>query len=673
MSRTINTNRKILEAWEKPGNSGGCIGVITTSYNFDGNHFEENCLSAFLGLDTEIENDGDLFLYDLDMRLSEVTVMAFVDHAFTKGKRNLRWGLYPVVVPFGIQHAKVSILVWEKHVRVIIGSANITKDGHRINHEIFSQIDYSIDTGFDLKILDDVIIFIQQVTKDYAKGLTNKINAQLNRLLNQAKKIAEKENNPDFEADFEGRFLPIWPNGQNLLEQIDQFWSSNRKASLIEIESPFFDQSQIKNTPYREIWKYMMERGDAHVAYRLDFEIDEKGKKIIIPAPEELFKSKPKRESTRIDLNPLVKDQNQQIRPHHAKSYLYHHESKFLAVIGSSNFTRKGTGVSSQSNIEANIAFLNKSATSKSHEQLVSLFPNDDFEIHEYDDYEKVYSDRNDPSELEGSALIYPDFVKGLYYERQDQDGFLKLMLSENHTEFTLLDPSGVKIVLRNSLPHEYICSLSDTLPFPEYTITWGDQKRYSLQVLIEEPSCIPHSKDLLNLTVDEVLSVLRSNLPLQKAIMNIIRRRKEASDQSSTGFYNPLKEINNSGFILQRTRKSIWLIGSLKSYLESHCISLESFKYRINGPVGLRSVIKLIQAGLEKTSEEWSFILVEMYRELKSIQFNSKTDLILINEMKLILNEEINSLKYIIIELIPTLHPSFQHYAKKVIEGEAV
>ena len=134
---------KLLDAWLPPEDAGAPIGCVATSFTFDAAFFEDECLSRFLGLETDARETPTANLIEREEELSKVTcAAALVDQHHARGLRNLRWDLLSARLPQGILHAKVSLLLWNQHARLIVASANLTEPGYRLNHEVFTVLDY---------------------------------------------------------------------------------------------------------------------------------------------------------------------------------------------------------------------------------------------------------------------------------------------------------------------------------------------------------------------------------------------------------------------------------------------------------------------------------------------------------------------------------------------------
>ena len=67
----MSDSRKLLDAWLPPEGAGRAVACLATSFTFDPDFFEEDCLSRFLGLDWKRGEGDDLaFLIEQEERLA---------------------------------------------------------------------------------------------------------------------------------------------------------------------------------------------------------------------------------------------------------------------------------------------------------------------------------------------------------------------------------------------------------------------------------------------------------------------------------------------------------------------------------------------------------------------------------------------------------------------------
>jgi hypothetical protein len=122
---------------------GKPVACLATTYTFSAELLETDLLPRFLGLEFDPAGRVPSFVVEREEALSQITSTVLVDQAKVDVRQTtLRWDQVPVRVPRGIQHAKVTLLAWERLVRLIVGSANLTVPGYRHNREVAGMLDF---------------------------------------------------------------------------------------------------------------------------------------------------------------------------------------------------------------------------------------------------------------------------------------------------------------------------------------------------------------------------------------------------------------------------------------------------------------------------------------------------------------------------------------------------
>src|SRR3546814_16503223 len=127
---------RLLDLWQPPDEAGAAVGCLATSFTFEADFFVDDCLTRFLGL-TRVQGEGDTTsdvarMLDEEDRLSEAQISVLVDRSCVPDTRNLRWDLLPVDLGRGsLLLAKVAVLMWERHTRVLLGADHIPSAGPR--------------------------------------------------------------------------------------------------------------------------------------------------------------------------------------------------------------------------------------------------------------------------------------------------------------------------------------------------------------------------------------------------------------------------------------------------------------------------------------------------------------------------------------------------------------
>src|SRR3546814_7779435 len=97
-------------------------------------------------------------MLDEEDRLSEAQISVLVDRSCVPDKRNLRWDLLPVALGRGrLLHAKVAVLMWERHTRVLLGSANLPSAGYRRQIETVTAFDVEPGCGLPEPLLRSLV------------------------------------------------------------------------------------------------------------------------------------------------------------------------------------------------------------------------------------------------------------------------------------------------------------------------------------------------------------------------------------------------------------------------------------------------------------------------------------------------------------------------------------
>jgi hypothetical protein len=129
-------NRKLIR-WLVPDPKCGQIkGLLATTYELDPDFLETDFLPSVLGLTSRTAWTTRIAM---EKRLSEMETRAVIlteARRYRGRPRSLQLEIVPAVSPRGSSlHAKVTVIVFERAVRLLVGSANLTERGYRKNRE----------------------------------------------------------------------------------------------------------------------------------------------------------------------------------------------------------------------------------------------------------------------------------------------------------------------------------------------------------------------------------------------------------------------------------------------------------------------------------------------------------------------------------------------------------
>jgi hypothetical protein len=161
-NKKASSTEAMLDLWRPPQSAGDPIGCLATTYTFHPGLFDEQCLGRFLDIESEPDREDLAFLLERESRLGGVYAGVLVDHTQAGVEHSLRWDVLRVQPKSGKQHAKLSLLVWNHHVRIIVASANLTESGYRFNHEVAGTVDLAPEDA-NHQMLAEAIVFLRRL------------------------------------------------------------------------------------------------------------------------------------------------------------------------------------------------------------------------------------------------------------------------------------------------------------------------------------------------------------------------------------------------------------------------------------------------------------------------------------------------------------------------------
>ena len=584
-------------------------------------------MSRFLAMETDPDEDGPLYLIEREEKLSQVIcTSALVDQHHCRGPRSLRWDLLSVRLSRGILHAKVSLMVWSRTVRVLITSANLTEDGYRRNLEVFGVFDYREGGNHPIDLLYKAIDFLH-VCADHARTQTQLVSPPLERvqaLLDRVRLTPLDWGISDEDSRRKGMAAyPVFvqPGGPHVLESMSRLWPHNVPPVGAHVISPFFDPPDAPNLPAKEIWKRLRKRGNAWVFFYLDAEEGLEGN-VVVHAPESLIKAEPNgRPGVETRVHRLDVEGT---RPLHAKGISFKDERWSLFMIGSSNFTCAGLGLPSVRNLEANVAFcVDSNKQPQAAESLDSAIPPNLALDLATVKWEGSLESEDDPP---GEEAVLPD-VFGTATYMVDKEGQASVEFSFSGVPqpgWSITQEDEEKIFLTEKewtrAGQEMTVKLKWTpiRPPSGFWVSWENNSgRAWWPVNVESLKTLPPPDELKSLSLEILIDILTSARPLYRVLSDYLKRRKDLKGLPSAEIlFDPHKRVDTSRFLLQRTRRISWALSALRERLERPVATEEGLQWRFNGPVGVRALITaLLNEG--QSQEERTFLLSELALEL--------------------------------------------------------
>src|SRR5258708_4007795 len=166
MNRDGDLDRRKMMDWVRPDIAahGTVIGMLATTFEFDPTFFDSDYLPTFLGLGAwEDTSWSNRVAMQRALAQTEATVVMMDARRFRGRPRSLHIEHMPLVGPGGMKlHAKVLLVVQERAVRLLVGSANLTEGGYRHNREVTLPLLATAETPTITALVEQALITIEQ-------------------------------------------------------------------------------------------------------------------------------------------------------------------------------------------------------------------------------------------------------------------------------------------------------------------------------------------------------------------------------------------------------------------------------------------------------------------------------------------------------------------------------
>lgn len=342
--KSNNRERPMLSLWEPPEHAGEPIGVLATTYTLNTALFEEECLARFASVQSDPIRDGALYRIEREEKLASLKCAAVIaDIHHCAGRRSLRWDLLAARPVSGVLHAKISLLAWKNHVRVIIASANLTVEGYRRNQECAAVLDFAGGTA-EADLLDPLLVYLGEIldtTTGPASARARELIAWLDSGHTRTTSSAR---------GLQRRLVLTGPGREDVFTQINA-WLPSSRPECVHVVSPFFDDGLRKDGPDARVWQLLRQRGDAELHLHVAGEFAPETGRWRLNVPRHVQDAVPHaRAGVALHLHPIrtdgvETDHGNERRPLHAKMLTLCHAGWVAWMVGSSNFTSAGMGL----------------------------------------------------------------------------------------------------------------------------------------------------------------------------------------------------------------------------------------------------------------------------------------------------------------------------------------
>ncbi|MBY0231793.1 MAG: hypothetical protein K2W96_21105, partial [Gemmataceae bacterium] len=211
--------------------------LVATTYEADFGFIEEEWLPVALGVRAPTGRHR-AFRPEIEHRLAGCEVSILFDLGGCRDPRRLsrRIDLLPVFPPK--LHSKVALLAWskvgERRLRLLVGSANLTGQGFRENHEVMACLDFGAEDGPPRRLLAEALAHLAGMAS------SPRLDAQLERLARWRDALppgVEAERGPWRFVDAEG-----------VARGLAEAWGRETPARIVLV-SPFWPEGERPEEP----------------------------------------------------------------------------------------------------------------------------------------------------------------------------------------------------------------------------------------------------------------------------------------------------------------------------------------------------------------------------------------------------------------------------------------
>lgn len=612
----------MLDLWRPPKDAGDPIGCLATTYTFAPGLFDEQCLARFLEIESEPNREDLAFLLERESRLGGVYAGVLVDHTQAGVEHSLRWDVLPVRIHGGKQHAKLSLLAWSRHIRIIVASANLTDPGYRSNYEVASAVDFSIQDA-DADMLADAVGFLQSLILLVPGAAENPPEIQrAGAFLKQVLQLLRQWKPAGRRGNVRQQFVFTLPGtgaGQSERSSLDEAIQACRRRAgspnEIWVASPFFDLDEDNCRVAAATCKLMARGVKRDISFFVPVVRDEPEADVPrLAAPRSLIVT-PTKYQTTVYVNVLpLEDQDRNRRPWHAKMLGMFTDGYSALMVGSSNFTCAGMGVGRFRNAEANLVTIaDRNAYSREAGLLDSVWPELNA-VEDPDSAEWLGARAENEEEEQAKTPPLPVGFLSATYRAGDQRRIL-LRLDPAH----LPDDWRVYACGQNK-PELLSAGLwreggsqamvepawEPAQPPEKLLVQWGDQEAF-LTLNVEDASRLPPPPLLENMSADDMLWILAAVDP--SAAFRAWAKQQQPTDLFDTDLdsatpvdLDPLRRYDLQTTFLHRIRRRARVLAQLRANLQRPVSGPQSLEWRLRGMIGIEPLAERLAMELTRS-----------------------------------------------------------------------
>lgn len=597
----------ILDLWRPPQGAGEPIGCLASTYTFHPSLFDEQCLARFLEIESEPDREDLAFLLERERCLGSVYAGVLVDYTQAGVEHSLRWDVLPVRVPGAIQHAKLSLLAWSRHVRIIVASANLSEPGYRTNYEVAGAIDLS-PAAADLDRLAEAVAFLEGLLTLVPGAAQHPRDVQravgfLRQVERQAKGWPAAAR-----GTVRQRLVFTLPKvgaaaGRSALDEvIEECQASGGSPARVKVASPFFDTDGETCVAAAALCKRMARGKDRRLTYCVPALREAGATTPRLAAPRSLLSTSQSYQGV-VDIAMLPEmDEAKNRRIWHGKMVALRADTYEALMIGSSNFTCAGLGVGSRSNAEANLLTVVKYVEhGRESGQLKAVWPETEA-VANPEAAEWIGSRPEEEDELAKGASLPAGFLAATYRAGDHRVLVLRLEPAKLPADWRIhacgqdaREVLGAASWSERGAPAEVELPWEPVLPPEKLRVEWEGNEAF-LPLNVEDSGELPPPPQLDQMSADDMLRILAASDP--SAAFRSWAKNQQPSDlfdadlDSATPIdLDPLRRYDLHTTFLHRVRRKARVLAQLRENLQRPVWGKQALEWRLRGMVGVEAL----------------------------------------------------------------------------------
>ena len=610
----------MLALWRPPQAAGDPVGCLATTFTFSPGLFDEQCLARFLEIESEPNRENLAFLLERESRLGGIYAGALVDYTQAGVEHSLRWDVLPVRVSGGKQHAKLSLLAWTHHIRIIVASANLTEQGCRSNFEIASSVDLGPEDA-DVDSLNDAVAFLRSLlllvpaSSDQPPEI-RRAEAFLRQVERQAKGWKQPRRREAIRQYIVCTLASIGmdrPARSSMEEAIQLCRARGGSPSEARIASPFFDVNDDTGRVTTSLCK-LMARG---VKRELTFCVpviqgEDVGALPRLAAPKALLLApRAYQGSVTVEMLPR-QDKDKNPRPWHAKMMALLSGKYSALMIGSSNFTCAGMGVGQHRNAEANLLTVaDYVAYGREFGQLKEVWPEMD-EVADPESLEWLGANPDQEEEEQNANPLLPaGFLSVTYRAGEKRQILLRLDPAKLPEDWHVhacgregQELLSAAIWEKNGCSTVVELSWGPAQPPEKLLVRWLENEAF-LPLNVEDSRDLPPPTKIERMSADDMLWILASADP--GAAFRVWAGQQQPSDFFDPALdaaepvdLDPLRRYDLNATFLHRVRRRARIFSKLRLNLQRPVWGQQALEWRLRGLIGIEPLADRLMAEFE-------------------------------------------------------------------------